>query len=291
MPIHRHSSPARIDAHQHFWNYNPREYDWIDDSMAAIRRDFLPEHLKAEIGAAGIDGVISVQACQTLQETRWLLLLASRHDFIQGVVGWAPLIAPEISDIVGLLAEHHQLKAMRHVLQAEPDDQYMLRDDFNRGISALEPFGLVYDILIFERHLPAAIEFVDRHPRQIFVLDHIAKPRIRERLVSPWRENLLKLAERENVYCKLSGMATEADYKTWTEEDLAPYFEVVLKAFGPQRLMFGSDWPVCLVATPYCGWFDLVSRQVRLLAKDEQDAIFGGTAVEVYGLDRMANSV
>ncbi len=190
MPVHRHSSVERIDSHQHFWIYTASEYAWIDDSMAAIRRDFLPAHLEAEIRVTGIDGVVSVQARQTLQETHWLLSLAAEHDFIRGVVGWVPLIDPAVTGILESLAEHGRLKAVRHVLQGEPDDRYMLRDDFNRGIDALEQFGLVYDILIFERHLPAAIEFVDRHPRQIFVLDHIAKPRIREHLVSPWRENL-----------------------------------------------------------------------------------------------------
>ena len=321
MPVHRHSSVERIDAHQHFWIYTPREYAWIDESMAAIRRNFLPAHLAAEIHAAGIDGVVSVQARQTLEETNWLLSLASQNDFIRAVVGWAPLIDPAVAGILESLAGHSRLKAVRHVLQGEPDDRYMLRDGFNRGIDVLEQFGLVYDILIFERHLPAAIEFVDRHPRQIFVLDHIAKPRIREHLISPWRENLRKLAERENVYCKLSGMITEADYKNWTEEDaqaaiprrqgkagtsadlgaaresvvrrnslndLAPYFDSVLEVFGPRRLMFGSDWPVCLAATTYSGWFDLVCQQIYLLSEDEQDSILGATATRVYGLDRTA---
>lgn len=284
MSVHRHSSVERIDAHHHFWIYTPREYAWIDDSMAAIRRDFLPEHLAGEIHAAGIDGVISVQARQTLEETNWLLGLASEHDFIRGVVGWVPLIDPAVTGILEPLAQHVRLKAVRHVLQGEPDDRYMLRDDFNQGVAALEQFGLVYDILIFERHLAAALEFVDRHPRQIFALDHIAKPCIREHRVSPWGENLRKLAERENVYCKLSGMVTEADRKTWTKEDLAPYFDTVLEAFGPSRLMFGSDWPVCLAATTYGRWSDLVSRQIYSLPEDEQDSILGATANRVYGL-------
>ncbi len=288
MSAHRHSSVEWIDSHQHFWIYTAGEYAWIDDSMTAIRRDFLPAHLEAEIRGPGIEGVVSVQARQTLQETEWLLGVAAEHDFIRGVVGWAPLIDPAINEFLGSLTEHDQLKAVRHVLQGEPDDRYMLRDDFNRGIDALEQFGLVYDILIFERHLPAAIEFVDRHPRQIFVLDHIAKPRIREQFISPWRENLRILAERENVCCKLSGMVTEADYKSWTKEDLAPYFDTVLEAFGPSRLMFGSDWPVCLAATTYSGWFDSVFQEIYLLSEDEQNSILGATATRVYGLDRAA---
>jgi L-fuconolactonase len=274
----------RIDAHHHFWTYSPEEYGWIDDTMAVIRRDFLPEHLETEIRSCGIDGVVPVQARQTLEETRWLLALASQHDFIRGVVGWVPLIAPEISNILGSLAEQGRLKAVRHVLQAEPDHQYMLHDDFNRGIDSLREFGLVYDILIFECHLPQAIQFVDRHPKQIFVLDHIAKPRIRDHVMSPWRENLRILAERPNVYCKISGMVTEADYNTWTKQDLAPYFDTVLDAFGPEQLMFGSDWPVCLVATKYSGWFNLVLEQIASLSDAEQDAILGGTAIRVYKL-------
>jgi L-fuconolactonase len=275
----------RIDSHHHFWIYTQEEYGWIDDSMSVIRRDFLPEHLEPEIGACGIEGVISVQARQTLEETRWLLSVASRHDFIRGVVGWVPLVAPEIGDIVGSFIAQGGLKAVRHVLQAEEDDRYMLRDDFNRGIDSLLEFGLVYDILIFERHLPQAIEFVDRHPNQVFVLDHVAKPRVRDHVISPWRENLRVLAERPNVYCKISGMVAEADYNAWTKNDLAPYFDSVLDAFGPERLMFGSDWPVCLVATTYRDWFNLVVEQIDKLSNAERDAILGGTAIRAYSLE------
>jgi L-fuconolactonase len=274
----------RIDAHHHFWTYSREEYGWIDESMAVIRRDFLPEHLEPEIRACGIDGVVSVQARQTLEETRRLLALASQRDFIRGVVGWVPLIAPEIRDIISSLTGQGRLKAVRHVLQAEPDDEFMLRDDFNRGIDWLGEFGLVYDILIFERHLPQAIQFVDRHPKQTFVLDHIAKPRIRDHLISPWRENLRALAERPNVYCKISGMVTEADYNAWTKEDLAPYFDTVLHTFGPDRLMFGSDWPVCLLGMTYRGWFNLVLEQIASLSDAEQNAILGGTAIRAYRL-------
>ncbi|MDQ2840945.1 MAG: amidohydrolase family protein [Acidobacteriota bacterium] len=275
----------RIDAHQHFWVYTPEQYAWIDESMASVRRDFLPPHLRHEIHRAGIDGVICVQARQTIEETRWLLQLAAGNDFIKGVVGWVPLIDPAVDALLASLTENRLLKGVRHVLQGEPDDLYMLRDDFNRGIDALEPFGLVYDILIFERHLPAAIEFVDRHPSQTFVLDHIAKPRIREGILSPWNENLRALAQRENVYCKISGMVTEAGYQTWTEDNLAPYFDAVLEAFGPKRLMFGSDWPVCLVATTYAQWFDLVRGRIAALSQDEQDSILGGTAARAYSLN------
>lgn len=275
------SRPLRIDAHHHFWKYTQEEYDWIDDAMRLIRRDYLPEDLEQAIRSCEIDSVVSVQARQTLEETRWLLELSSAHSFIGGVVGWVPLVARDVVDTVASLIERGRLKAVRHVLQGEADG-YMLRADFNRGIDALSAFGLVYDIVISERQLPQTIEFVDRHPGQIFVLDHIGKPRIRDRVMSPWRDNTRRLAERPNVYCKLSGLVTEADYSAWNKSDLTPYLETVLDAFGPKRLMFGSDWPVCLVATTYCEWFKLVAEQIAVLSGAEQEAILGDTARRVY---------
>lgn len=273
-----------LDSHHHFWRYDPAEYGWINQSMARLRRDYLPADLQAEIAAAGIGGVISVQARQSLEETRWLLDLADQHDFIRGVVGWAPLVSPTVAADLEPLARRRKLRAVRHVLQDEPDADYMLRSDFNEGVWTLERFGLVYDILIFERHLPQAIRFVDRHPRQVFVLDHIAKPRIRDGELSPWRDNLRELARRENVYCKLSGVATEANWQTWTAAELRPYLETAVEVFGPKRLMFGSDWPVCLVACAYRVWHRLVKDFVALLSADEQERILGGTAVEAYRL-------
>ena len=273
-----------IDAHHHFWNYDPVDYSWINDELRALRCDFMPEDLQAEIAAARVEGVVSVQARQTLDETRWLLTLAERHDFILGVVGWVPLIAPSIADELAPLAAHGKLKAVRHVLQDEPDPNYMLRDDFNAGIGALAPFKLAYDILIYERQLPRAIQLVDRHPEQVFVLDHLAKPRVREGLIEPWRENLHELARRPNVYCKVSGLVTEADYRGWTRRQLFPYLETALEAFGPRRLMFGSDWPVCLVACDYPGWHDLVFDFISPLSVEEQRRVLGETAVEAYRL-------
>ena len=252
--------------------------------MADIRRDFLPAHLQEEITSCGIDGVVSVQARQTIEETRFLLDFPSQHSFIRGVVGWVPLVAFNVADVLGSFVATGALKGVRHVLQAEIDDQYMLREDFNRGIRALAEFGLAYDILILERQLPQTIKLVDRHPDQVFVLDHIAKPRIRDHVLSPWRENVAILAERPNVYCKLSGMITEADPQRWSYRDLAPYFDSVLEAFRPDRLMFGSDWPVCLTGTSYCSWFDLVYRRLESLSMAERNAILGQTAVRAYGL-------
>lgn len=273
-----------IDAHHHFWHYDPVEYGWIGDAMSEIRRDFLPTDLRAEIEAAGVDGVISVQARQKIEETEWLLELAKEHDFIRGVVGWIRLASPGVRGDLERLAGEPKLKGVRHVLQDESDDDYALRDDFNAGVSLLREFGLAYDILISERHLPQAILFVDRHPDQIFVVDHVAKPRILDNAFSPWRENIAELARRENVYCKVSGMATETDFRTWTTEQLRPYFDVVLQAFGPARLMFGSDWPVVLVACGYKRWCETTRAFASELSDAEQRRIFGETATEAYRL-------
>jgi L-fuconolactonase len=274
----------RIDAHHHLWKYSPEEYPWMAANMDAIRRDFLPSDLAAVMRESGIGGVVTVQARQTLEETRWLLDLAAAHDYIRGVVGWVPLVEPTVARDLERFAGSPKLKAVRHVLHDEPDDFYMLRDDFNRGVSLAAGFGLAYDILIFERHLPQTIEFVDRHPDQVFVVDHVAKPRIRDRMISPWRERMAELAKRGRVYCKLSGMATEADWGSWTEEDLRPYMDVVLSVFGPERLMFGSDWPVILLASPYRRWADAVAGAISRLSDAEQARIMGGTAREAYRL-------
>lgn len=273
-----------IDAHHHFWRYTPEEYGWIDDAMRAIRRDFLPEHLAAELAVARVDGAISVQARQSLAETEWLLEMAARHDFLRGVVGWVELVSPSVGAQLERLAAQPKFRAVRHVVQGEPDDRFLLRDDFNRGIRELRRFNLVYDLLIFARHLPVALDFVDRHPGQVFVLDHLAKPRIRDGAIEPWRTHLRELARRPHVYCKISGMVTEADYATWTETQLRPYFEAALEAFGPRRLMFGSDWPVCLVACGYARWRETVSAWTADLSADEQARILGGTALEAYRL-------
>jgi L-fucono-1,5-lactonase len=274
----------RIDAHQHFWQYRPDQYAWIGEGMDVIRRDFLPSDLESELLAAGIGGAVSLQARQTTDETDWLLDQAERHVFLRGVVGWAPLKEPAVAQMLEKLAGRPKLKGLRHILHDEPDDAYMLREDFNAGVSLLQRFHLTYDILIFERHLPHTLRFVDRHPNQVFILDHIAKPRIRDRILSPWRENMAELAHRENVYCKLSGVVTEADWQNWTPEDLRPYVETALEAFGPRRLMFGSDWPVLLLAGSYRQWNAVVSGMISGLSAAERERILGGTATEAYGL-------
>jgi len=274
----------KIDSHHHFWRYSTEEYGWISEEMAALRRDFMPADLEPVIKSAGIDGVVSVQARQTETETEDLLALGREHDFIRGVVGWAPLADRDVEAVLERWAVEEKLKAVRHVVQDEPDDLFILGEDFNRGVGLLERFGLLYDILIFEKHLPQTIAFVDRHPNQRFVLDHIGKPRIREGSIETWSGDLARLAERENVSCKISGMATEADWDGWSYEQMRPYFDAVLESFGPKRLMFGTDWPVCLVATEYARWVETVERWASRLAEDERQRIWGGTAVEVYGL-------
>jgi len=274
----------RIDAHHHLWKYSPEQYPWMSDTMGLLRRDFLVDDLSKVMMGAGIDGVVTVQARQLLEETEWLLGLAERNDFIRGVVGWVPLVEEGVRDHLETLSLHTKLKAVRHVLHDEPDDFYMLREDFNRGVAHLKDFNLRYDILIFERHLSQTMAFVDCHPQQVFIVDHIAKPRIRDGMLSPWRENIIELARRDNVYCKLSGMVTEASWTDWTEEDLRPYFEIAIEAFGPGRLMFGSDWPVVLVASSYQRWLETAQHAISGLSVDEQAQVSSGTAKEAYQL-------
>lgn len=252
--------------------------------MAALQRDFLPEHLQAEIQASGIDRVISVQARQNEAETDTLLAHAMAHDFIHGVVGWADLRSDTVSETLGRWkAQTPKFKGVRHVLQDEPDHLLMEDPAFNRGIAQLAGLSLRYDLLIFERHLERALSFVDRHPEVTFIMDHIAKPRIAQGELEPWASRMRELARRPHVFCKLSGMVTEADWKTWTPDQLRPYLETVLEAFGASRCMFGSDWPVCLAACRYAEWVKVVENFVQPLSPDERSAIWGGNALRVYG--------
>jgi L-fuconolactonase len=273
-----------IDSHHHFWKYDPVEYDWIDNSMKIIRQDFLPERLELTIREAGVDGVVSVQARQSVEETDWLIGMAHQNKFIKGMVGWLPLIQDDIEVYLIKYSEEKILKGLRHVIQGEADPEFILRKDFNRGISLLKKYSLVYDILIVARQLPNTIKFVDQHPDQLFVLDHIAKPIIKQNELSPWKANMMELAKRENVSCKLSGMVTEANYQNWTPVQLKPYFDVVFEAFGPDRLLFGSDWPVCLVATTYQNWKDLVQANISSFSETEQAKIMSGNAERIYQL-------
>ncbi len=275
----------RIDAHHHLWRYTPEEYGWIDEEMTVLRRDFLPQDLLREIAAAGIDGTVAVQARQTMDETRWLLQMADECDAIRGVVGWAPIAGEDFPGVMEEFEHRPKLKGLRHIIQGEKDENYILREDFNSGIRTLLGSGLVYDILIYERQLPQTIDFVDEHPEQVFVLDHVAKPLIREGVLEPWASRMRELGRRENVWCKLSGMVTEADWSKWTPETLRPYLDVAVEAFGAERLMAGSDWPVCLVASGYGQWFEVLRQYFAGFSEAEQAAVFGGTATAVYELE------
>jgi L-fuconolactonase len=278
-----------IDAHHHLWHYTPAEFGWIDDDMKALRRDFLPADLVAAMASAGIDGAIAVQARQTLEETRWLLDLADQTEAIRGVVGWAPIAGEDFPGCMEAFDGRAKLKGLRHVIQGERDEHYILREDFNSGIRTLLGSGLVYEVLIYERHLPDTIAFVDEHPEQVFVLDHVAKPLITAGVLEPWATRMKELGQRENVWCKLSGMVTEADWPAagkdaWTAQSLKPYLDVAVEAFGPARLMAGSDWPVCLVASGYAQWFEVLRNYFAAFSEAERASIFGATAIEVYGL-------
>jgi L-fuconolactonase len=273
-----------IDAHHHLWRYTPLEYGWIDDEMAALRRDFLPRDLIETMATAGIDGTIAVQARQTLEETGWLLDLADDSAAIRGVVGWAPIAGEEFPGCMEQFDGRDKLKGLRHVIQSEKDEHYILREDFNSGIRTMEGSGLVYEILIYERHLADTIYFVDEHPDQPFVLDHVAKPLIAGGVLEPWASRMMELGQRQNVWCKLSGMVTEANWTNWTPETLKPYLDVAVEAFGPERLMAGSDWPVCLVACGYAQWFEVLRNYFAGFSQAERAAVFGGTAIAVYGL-------
>lgn len=273
-----------IDAHHHLWHYDPDLYGWIGPEMRVLKQDFTVDDLRGEMDVVGVDASIAVQARQDAAETEWLLNIAQETPEILGVVGWTDLCAPDIDDALDRLASKAALVGLRHVLQDEPDDRFMLRDEFNRGIERLRDYRLAYDILIYERHLRTATAFVDRHPDQLFVLDHIAKPSIKEGEIERWRSGITELARREHCYCKLSGVVTEADWSDWTAVQLRPFLDAVLESFGPERLMFGSDWPVCLLASDYSAWYHLLREFASDLSPPEQERIFGGTAAEAYGL-------
>jgi len=276
----------RIDAHQHFWRYSADEYGWIDDSMAGLRRDFLPEDLKREMEAAGFDGAVAVQARQTLEETRWLLELAASSSHVLGVVGWVDLRSPNVRSQLAEFAGNPKFLGVRHIVQSESDDRFLLRPEFLHGIAALEEFDLTYDILIYPRHLPVAAEFVKRFPRQRFVLDHVAKPLIKSGSLQPWQSGIRELAQNTNVFCKLSGLVTEADWKNWKASDFEPYVDIALESFGRDRLMIGSDWPVCTLAASYSEVMGVVVEYLGKYPNDVREAILGGNAARFWKLNQ-----
>jgi L-fuconolactonase len=280
-----------IDSHQHFWQYDPRRDTWITDEMAVLKRDFLPCDLLPELAANGIVGSVAVQASQAEEETRFLLDLARQCPAIAGVVGWTDLRASNLPERLAHYSQFRKLRGFRHIVQSEPDDYFLLRDDFSRGVGRLRQFNFTYDILIYAKQLPAAIELAGRFPEQRFVLDHIAKPSIRTREITQWSKHIREIAGNPNVYCKLSGLITQADSRTRRPDDFKPFLDVVFEAFGPDRLMFGSDWPVCLVVGTYRQVKELIADYTGNLARAEREKIFGLNAIRFYSLEASQNGL
>src|SRR5262245_24418894 len=274
----------RIDTHQHFWRYDPVQYGWMGPNMGVLKKDHLPEQLQPLIKASVIDGTVAVQARQTLEESQWLLQLADRFPFIKGVVGWVDLRSHEVKEQVRQLASHSKFRGVRHIVQDEPDDQFMLGVDFLHGLGQLAAFDLTYDLLLYPRHLPIAAEVVKRFPGQSFVLDHISKPLIKKHELVPWSVEIRRLAKFQNVYCKISGMVTEADWQHWKPSDFKPYLDVIFESFGTNRLMIGSDWPVCTLAASYSQVMQIVADYIEGLSKDEQEHLWSVNAVHFYKL-------
>ncbi len=275
---------AIIDAHQHFWKYEPLKHEWIDNSMSSIRRDFMPTDLKKVYTEHKIDGCVAVQADQTLQETDFLIELAKTNDFIKGIVGWVDLQDQNVDQVLEQYSKQQIIKGFRHVVQAEPDHNFLLRSPFLKGISLLEKYDYTYDILVFPHQLGAVLEFVRLFPNQKFVIDHIAKPHIKDGFYDGWAILMKEIGKFENVYCKLSGMITEAHFTSWKPDQIHPYMHLVFEIFGADRIMFGSDWPVCLVAGNYAKVKELITNFIAETSTAEQNAVMGDTAIQFYSL-------
>jgi L-fuconolactonase len=274
-----------IDAHQHFWTYCAEEFGWVTDEMALLRHDFLPRHLEHAVRNTEVVGCVTVQARQSVEETEWLLGLAAQNQFIKGVVGWVPLKDPAVGAVLDRLAGDAHFRGVREILQGAPDGDFFTCSEFHRGLRELTARGLPYDLLIFHHQLAGATRLVDEHPDQLFILDHIAKPEIREVFADEWAKGIGELARRQNVVCKFSGVVTEVRGPGWSVEGLRPYFETVLGAFGAERLLFGSDWPVCLLRSDYLRWISAVRELAAPLSAGEREAFFSGNARRAYALD------
>ena len=274
----------RIDAHQHFWNYSAAEYPWIGTGLERLARDYLPSDLEPLLAAKQIDGSVAVQARQSVEESLWLLALAKAHPLVKGVVGWVDLRSDRVGDDLRVLAANPTFVGVRHVVQDEPDPRFVLGEGFIRGLRQLRQHGLTYDLLLYPSQLPAAIELVELLPEQPFVVDHLAKPRIVAGEIADWERDIRAIARHDNVCCKVSGMVTEAVRRGWKRDDFTPYLDVVLEAFGPERLMFGSDWPVCLLAGEYADVAAIPRDYFSRLSATEQRMIWGDTAAGFYGL-------
>lgn len=272
-----------IDAHQHFWHYDADRDTWLTDEMAALRRDFLPADLEPVLAQNGVDGCVAVQATQSEAETLFLVNMARTYDIVKGVVGWVDLQADTLPERLTALAQHPEIKGYRHVAQAEPDD-FLTRPAVVQGIRRLAELGMTYDILIYPTQLKAALQLVRAVPEVNFVVDHLAKPHIKKQDINRWSNFMAELAKCPNVSCKLSGMVTEADWQEWSKRDFFPYLDVVFDHFGPNRLLFGSDWPVCLVAANYTQVKTLIEEYVSPWGGEVRAKVFGGNAMAFYSL-------
>lgn len=274
----------KIDAHEHFWKYDPVRDAWITDQMHGLKKDFLPEDVRPLLSKNGFTGCVAVQADQSEKETKFLLDLANKNDFIKGVIGWIDLGGRYIKKKLQNLATSVKLKGFRHILQAEPQRDHMLREDFRNGIRHLGQFGFTYDILIYPDQLPYSLQLVKEFPEQRFVIDHLAKPFIKFKKKDEWQRDIKQIARYKNVSCKISGFVTEADWDSWKKHEFHPYFDVVTNAFGTDRVMFGSDWPVCLLAGSYDQVVEIVNDYFSSFTKDEQEKVFGKNAIQFYNL-------
>ncbi len=274
-----------IDAHHHLWKFNTADYSWMDDSMKDLKKDYLPFDLEAEIRKTGISGTVVVQARQILEETRWLLELADEYFFIKGVVGWVDLCSPDLNSQLKEVAANTRLVGVRHVIHDEPDDDFMLQPAFLKGIELLRNFNLSYDLLLFPKHLERAIKLVSMFPDQRFVLDHLSKPEIKSGVIQPWKKDMEQLAARPNVWCKISGMVTEADHSAWKYENFVPYMNAVVDAFGTDRIMLGSDWPVCRLAGEYDEVMGILFDYISDFSDIEKEKILSQNAIDCYQLE------
>ncbi len=274
----------KIDSHQHFWKYDPVRDSWITEDMGVIRKDFFPEDLEPILKDNGIDGCVVVQSDQSEKENYFQISNADKHDFIKGIVGWINLSASNIEERLEYFSQFKKLKGYRHVLQGEPQRDFMLRPDFLNGISLLNKYNFTYDILVFPDQLKFVKQFVAKFPEHRFVIDHIAKPYIKDSILNGWQDDMNAIAEHKNVFCKISGMVTEAKWDNWLKTDFDPYMDVVVNAFGTDRVMFGSDWPVCLVAAKYNEVLDIVKDYFSGYSDNEREKVFGGNAIKFYSL-------
>lgn len=274
----------RIDAHQHFWKYTPATHGWINDEMSVIRKDFLPNDLEPILSKHHIDGTIAVQADESINETAFLLSLSEKHDFIKAVVGWIDLRSTEVNDQLAYYKQFKKLVGFRCIMQGQPDEAYLSNTNFIKNLNSLKEFNYTYDLLVYHHQLPSLLKLIDKVPENKLILDHIGKPNIKEKKFSKWKENIFELAKHPGIYCKLSGMITEANYSTWIYDDIVPYMDVVGEAFGTDRICFGSDWPVCLVAGQYDKMIGVVEKWASQLNSKTQEQIFGLNTCTFYNI-------